>query len=96
VVHVLNYQISKYVSRFGEITRAYEECRADGVALYLSTYKDVFDVLFPGREEFDDILYTTWLSVLRMGLRALEDYNSGRIIIQRGKSGCRPIAMGAM
>jgi dipeptidyl-peptidase-3 len=34
-------------SRFGELSGAYEECKADAVALYLSTFDDVIEVLLP-------------------------------------------------
>jgi len=64
------------MGKFGKITNAYEECRADSVALYLSTYKDILEVLFPGREaEFEDIVYVTWYQLLVGSLVGLEFYN---------------------
>lgn len=38
---------------FGDISSGYEECRADSVALYLSCYPDVLDVLLPDYSEED-------------------------------------------
>lgn len=34
-------------SKFGEISSGYEECRADGVALYLSCFQESLDILIP-------------------------------------------------
>jgi len=62
--------------RFGDITNAYEECRADCVALYLSCFDEPMKILFPGREkEWDDIRYICWYQFLHVWIKGLEVYN---------------------
>ena len=64
-----------FESRFGHLHSAYEECRADTVAHYLSCYEPCMKILFPGREtEWDKILETSWLGVVLEGIRGLEYY----------------------
>lgn len=36
-----------YNGKFGDISSAYEECRADSVAIYLSCFPEVLNVLMP-------------------------------------------------
>lgn len=84
-----------FESRFGHMHSAYEECRADSVAQYLSCYELAMKILFPGREaEWDKILGTLWLSVVVEGIKGLEYYNpaqkqwtqahvNGRYVIMR-------------
>lgn len=64
-------------SKFGEISSGYEECRADSVALYLSCFDDVLEVLIPGMsaEEKEKILYTAWYEIVLSGFKSLEHYN---------------------
>jgi len=81
--------------RFGRLHSAYEECRADSVAHYLSCYDHGMKVLFPGREaEWNKILETSWLGVVIEGIKGLEYYNpdqkqwtqahmNGRYVIMR-------------
>ena len=41
---------------------AFEECRADLVALYLMNYEKTFEIFFPDRKkEYDDLHYSAWL-----------------------------------
>lgn len=49
-------------SRFGELSGAYEECKADSVGLYLSTYDDVVDILLPNYsiEEKHEAVKAAW------------------------------------
>jgi len=64
-------------SKFGKISSAYEECRADSVALYLSCFPEILSILLPGREqEFDDIVYTAWLNMASAGLKGLLFYSA--------------------
>lgn len=64
-------------SKFGKINNAYEECRADTVALLLSTYDEVLKVLYPEvPEKWDDILFTVWYQVVTIGLQALEYWDA--------------------
>lgn len=62
-------------SRFGELASGYEECRADGVALYLSCFDKAMEILFPGREaEWDDIRYIGWYEIIIGGIKGLSHY----------------------
>ena len=36
-----------YSGVFGEVSSGYEECKADSVALFLSTFPDVMAILLP-------------------------------------------------
>lgn len=64
-------------SKFGKISSAYEECRADSVALYLSCFPEILSILLPGREQdFDDIVYTAWLNMASAGLKGLLFYSA--------------------
>jgi dipeptidyl-peptidase-3 len=36
-----------YSGLFGEVSSGYEECKADSVALFLSVFPDVMEVLLP-------------------------------------------------
>jgi len=66
-----------YNGKFGKVSAAYEECRADSVALYLACYPEILSILLPGREkDFDDILYTLWLLVPAAGLKGLSYYSA--------------------
>ncbi|ORY02915.1 dipeptidyl-peptidase III [Basidiobolus meristosporus CBS 931.73] len=67
-------------SVFKNIASSYEECRAESVALYLSTDKDALRVF--GHTDCshdkglaDDVMYIGWLSMVRAGLLGLEFYN---------------------
>lgn len=67
-------------SRFKSISSSYEECRAESVAMFLSTDKGILEIFGhtdSSTEEglADDILYTGWLQMCRAGLLALEFYN---------------------
>eukprot|EP01022_Parablepharisma_sp_SALTPOND_P017709 TRINITY_DN287_c0_g1_i1.p1 TRINITY_DN287_c0_g1~~TRINITY_DN287_c0_g1_i1.p1 ORF type:complete len:741 (+),score=95.70 TRINITY_DN287_c0_g1_i1:8973-11195(+) len=75
---ITNYYKAKetYESRFGHLHSAYEECRADTVAYYLSCYDAPMNILFPGREaEWNQILGMAWLGIIVAGLKGLEHYN---------------------
>jgi len=63
-------------SKFGKVSSGYEECRADGVALYLSTFEECLEILLPGRKEvWDDIVYGMWLQTTFSGLTGLKYYS---------------------
>lgn len=65
-----------FESRFGHMHSAYEECRADSVANYLSCEELAMKILFPGREsDWNKILETIWLGVIQEAIRGLEYYN---------------------
>jgi dipeptidyl-peptidase-3 len=60
---------------FGEISNSYEECRAEAVGIYLSTFDKVLDIFGHRGQMAEDILYINWLSMVRAGLLGLEFYN---------------------
>ncbi len=65
-------------SRFKTIAASYEECRAEAVAMALSTDKgllEIFGHTDSTDESADDIMYVGWLQMARAGLIALEFYD---------------------
>lgn len=63
-------------SKFGGISAGYEECRADSIGLYLATFNESLKILCPGKEEdFDNILFAQWTSILINGIRGLMFYS---------------------
>ncbi|KAG8186077.1 hypothetical protein JTE90_027071 [Oedothorax gibbosus] len=63
-----------YVSVFGAMGSAYEECRAEAVALYLCDLPDVLRI-FGHENEKHDIIYTSWLLMALKGLEALDMFD---------------------
>jgi len=62
--------------KFNKLHSAYEECRADTVALYLSHFKESYEILLKGREsEWDDIQYVMWNGAVRKGILGLTYYD---------------------
>lgn len=79
-----NQKISTYYedgedwhSKFGDLSGAYEECRADAVALYLSTFDEILDVLLPAHssEEKEQILICCWYDVIYGAVRGLKEFS---------------------
>lgn len=66
-----------YHGVFGEISSAYEECRADGVAIFLSCFQEALDILIPefSKEEQSDIVYVAWLEIVYSAIKGLEHYD---------------------
>jgi dipeptidyl-peptidase-3 len=63
-------------SKFGNISSGWEECRADCVGLFLATYNESLEILFPGREkEWEDIVYCEWLDIVVSAIKGLEYYS---------------------
>ncbi|KAK9761668.1 hypothetical protein K7432_013265 [Basidiobolus ranarum] len=67
-------------SVFKNISSSYEECRAESVALFLSTDKEALKVFGHTDSSHDigladDIMYIGWLSMVRAGLLGLEFYD---------------------
>lgn len=57
------------------MSSAYEECRSDGVGLYLSLDKEVTKIFGHEGSKADDIIYVNWLNTLRSGFaKSLENY----------------------
>ncbi|CDO92836.1 unnamed protein product [Kluyveromyces dobzhanskii CBS 2104] len=60
-------------SKFGAVAGAYEECRAEAIAMYLITNRKLLDIFgFTTKEDQDMIIYTGFLQMCRAGLLALE------------------------
>ncbi|KRX08351.1 hypothetical protein PPERSA_03345 [Pseudocohnilembus persalinus] len=64
-------------SVFGEISSGYEECRADGVALFLSTFQESLDILIPeySPEEQKEIVYMAWYEIVLSAIKGLQYYD---------------------
>lgn len=63
-----------YNSRFTNLASAYEECRAETVALYLGLVDDILDVFGVLAEDRENVKYVSWLDMMYAGLRGLEMY----------------------
>jgi len=63
-----------YNTKFTNISSAYEECRAETVAMYLGLVNDILDVFGITDEDKEDIKYISWLDMFYAGLRGLEMY----------------------
>lgn len=60
-------------SLFGSLAGAYEECRAEVIALYLITNKQLLEIFgFKSKEDQFGIIYSGFLQMSRAGLLALE------------------------
>ncbi|KAF7487756.1 Dipeptidyl peptidase 3 [Sarcoptes scabiei] len=65
-----------YDSKFGPISSAYEECRAECVGLYLSTNKKVLKIFgFEEEEKICRVVYAAWLQMIQKGIQSLKMYN---------------------
>jgi dipeptidyl-peptidase-3 len=54
---------------------SYEECRAECVGLFLATDKVIHKIFSHPEEEVDDIVYTSWLWMVRAGVLGISAYN---------------------
>jgi len=63
-----------YSSKFGFLGSGYEECRAECVGLFFSTNKDIHDIFDHGGD-WEDIMYVSWLWMIRAGLISLPSYD---------------------
>ncbi|EDO18062.1 hypothetical protein Kpol_1045p49 [Vanderwaltozyma polyspora DSM 70294] len=60
-------------SKFGSISGAFEECRAELVAMYLITNRELLEIFgYKTKEEQDNIIYIGYLQMARAGFMALE------------------------
>ncbi|KAF0973055.1 hypothetical protein FDP41_008719 [Naegleria fowleri] len=62
-------------SVIGEISNAYEECRAECVGIYLCLDREILKICGFEGEEADKIIYVNWLNMVRAGLMGLQFYN---------------------
>lgn len=66
-------------SLFGSVAGAYEECRAEAVAMYLGTNREILSIFgFTTEQEQNDIIYVMYLSMCRAGFCGMEYYNNGK------------------
>ncbi|GAA6057587.1 hypothetical protein JCM3770_005398 [Rhodotorula araucariae] len=65
-----------YGSRIGPVSSSMEEMRAESVALYLATNKQILDIFgFASQADKDNLAYFMYLVMARAGVRALEFYD---------------------
>lgn len=63
-------------SVLGAVSSSFEECRAETVALYLVSNREILDIFgYKDAQEIDDIQFITFLLMARAGLRGLEFYD---------------------
>lgn len=63
-------------SKFGSIAGAFEECRAESVAMFLCTNRKLLEIFgYKTKEEQDDIIYIMYVSMCRAGLLSMEYYD---------------------
>lgn len=63
-------------SKFGSLAGAYEECRAESVAMFLGTNRKLLEIFgYKTKQEQDDIIYIMYISMCRAGLLAMEYYD---------------------
>lgn len=63
-------------SVFKSISNSYEECRAESVAMYLCTNREILSIFgHRGDVEALDVIYICFLSMARAGLLSLEFYD---------------------
>ncbi|WKX90543.1 hypothetical protein Q1695_009409 [Nippostrongylus brasiliensis] len=63
-------------SKFGALSGAYEECRAEAVGYVLCCDADILEIFGYKGETADLVKYVNWLNEIRAGLLALEFYSA--------------------
>lgn len=62
-------------SKFGTLASTYEECRAESCALYFATDKKITEIFNVSDEDFNDVLYAGWLSMMIAAVRGTQSFN---------------------
>jgi dipeptidyl-peptidase III len=62
-------------SKFGRMGSSYEECRAECVGLYLACNRDMHRVFGNNDEEWKDIMYTSWMWMIKGGIESMVAFN---------------------
>lgn len=62
-------------SKFGKLSNAYEECRAECVGLLFSNVKAIHEVFAHSDLEWDNIRYVSWIWMVRAGVLGLAAYD---------------------
>jgi len=65
-----------YDSVFSSMGSAYEECRAEAVGIFLSTFPQVLEIFgYSEHKQQSDIMHSNWLQMVRAGVVGLEFYS---------------------
>jgi len=63
-----------YQTKFTDLGSAYEECRAETVAMYLCLRDDILDIFNIAPADKDAIKYQLWMDMFLSGIKGLEMY----------------------
>lgn len=65
-----------YGSKIGPVSSSMEECRAEAVALFLASNRDILNIFkYESDEDAENLIYYTFVVMARAGVRALEWYD---------------------
>ena len=64
-----------FESKFGDICRSYEECRADLCGLFFCFFKDIQAIFEVDELDYKDTIYVIWLMYIRKAIIGLQLYN---------------------
>ncbi|KAL3699174.1 hypothetical protein R1sor_017196 [Riccia sorocarpa] len=62
-------------SVFGDISSAFEECRAECVGLFFTTHPEAMEAVGYTGQEAEDLMYVNWLMMVRAGFMAIAVYS---------------------
>lgn len=61
---------------FGDISRSYEECRADLSGLYFGKLFEVAEIFGATKDNFDELILINWYSYIMKGINGLKFFNN--------------------